>query len=147
MTDRPEIVPFEPWHLDAIEWRDGLSLSVDKEWARAMMEQYRFVGRSGRVGEKIIGAAGVLLLGGGQAYATVVVSHAIEKHRVWFHRAVRRGFLDLIREHGLKYVFCWTLEGSRCDARWLEALGFAATGAREHGEDGRAYLKYAAGGL
>lgn len=136
----PEIIPFAPEHLTAFEWRDG----NDPEWARELARG-DFRGYSGRVDGRIIGVAGVLLLGGGQAYAPVILSREIEKYRIWFHREVKRGFLKLIREHGLKYVYAWVAEDSRRDCRWIKKLGLNPMKERKRDRTGRMRRKYAVG--
>lgn len=141
---RPEIIPFAPEHLLAFEWRENVDFESSLAWSAEMRSKYTFAAFSGRVGEKIIGIAGLYLLGRRQAYAQAILSDEIGNHRVWFHREIRRGFRRLVHEHCLQYVTAWVKEDSERNCRWIEALGFSRTVERIV-ERGRPLVKYQMG--
>ena len=122
---KPEIIRFEPEHIAAIVGRDG---EGERQIARGMelLKTCPYIAYSGRLEERIIGAAGVSHLGNGDGYAWVFVSTKIENHKLWFHRAVKTYLRAIIATWKLRRIQAQALKCSRRNREWLEALGFKA---------------------
>ncbi len=127
-TARPEIIPFEPGHLLAIDWREH-SRSDRLEHIRngmQLMERYPYIAFTGAAGERLLGAAGVVLCGFGVGYAWVVVGPEIERYKFWFHRTVGIYLRAILKTFEITRLQAEALKSSRRNREWLEALGFRA---------------------
>jgi hypothetical protein len=121
----PEIISFEPEHIAAIVGRDGEG-ARQIESGMELLRSCPYIAYSGAVGDKIIGAAGVSHLGNADGYAWVFLSADIERHKVWFHRAVKSYLRAIVATWNLRRVQAQALKCSKRNREWIEALGFKA---------------------
>lgn len=120
---KPEIIPFEPEHIAAIVGRDG---EGERQIAGGLelLKSRPYIAYSGRLEEKIIGAAGISLLGDGDGYGWVFISADVENYKLWFHRAVKSYLRAIIATCQLKRIQAQALKCSRRNREWIETLGF-----------------------
>jgi hypothetical protein len=126
--EKPQIIKFEIEHLKAIDWREDPDRAhvAHIEDGIALMRTRPYTAFSGVAGGKLLGAAGVIDCGYGVGYAWVVVAPEIERHKLWFHRAVRQYLRAILRTNGYRRLQAEALKCSKRNREWLEVLGFKA---------------------
>lgn len=121
----PRIVKFQVEHLAALVNREGGN-GEHVERGLKLMKQFPSFAYSAELDGKILGCAGMILLGNDQGYVWVIVSEAIENYRIWFHRSVRNYLRRIIKIAGLKFLHTEVLKCSKRNREWIETLGFKA---------------------
>tara|TARA_R110002126_G_scaffold12495_1_gene54328 strand:- start:90 stop:557 length:468 start_codon:yes stop_codon:yes gene_type:complete len=141
------VAGFEPWHLDALQFRARearIFSKIDRKadaQAKAVQLGTAFTGFS----EKgIIGCAGILPIWKGVGHAWVVMGKDYKSHRIWVHKQVVNHMNKIIA--GMQFqrveatVSCDFITG----VQWLERMGFELEGKkRKYGPDGKDHYSYA----
>lgn len=141
-----EIVPFEPQHLEQLQFRDfeARELALLGDW-RPRAEFYRRAGPAwtGFYNGQIIGCCGLLLLWPGVAEAWLVTGELCNQYRLSFHRAVKRGLAQVCRDLGLWRLQAAVHKEHYVSRLWVERLGFAFEGFMpRYGPDGADYVRF-----
>lgn len=76
-------------------------------------------------GGTFIGAAGIAIPYAGLGEAWAILGPDARKHMLFFHRAVKRTMLDLVKTLKLRRLQCTVLADFQAGHRYVEALGFA----------------------
>jgi|TARA_R110001592_G_scaffold125796_1_gene336101 hypothetical protein len=141
------VTGFEPWHLDALNFRarearifKKIDRSADAQ-VKAMQRGTAFTGFSE---QGIIGCAGIVPVWRGVGHAWVVLGGNYKTHRIWVHKQVV-GYLDkIIVGMNLKRVEATVSCDFIAGVQWLERMGFELEGKkRKYGPDGKDHYSYA----
>ena len=128
---RPTLVLFHVAHVQGLVDRDGAGSSL----TALIAEHHNGPAVTGMVDGRVIGCAGLALQWPGMATAWMLLSPEIGEHGIWMTRMTRRMLRDWTRAYDLHRVEAVSLQSSRRNQEWLEALGFA----RERDGIARAY--------
>lgn len=122
-TSKPRIIKFELEHIAKINGRDG-DMPERIERGMELLKTRPYMAFSGQIEDRLLGAAGIVNLGGGDGYAWVYVSPEIENYKIWFHRNIKLYMRAIIRTYRLSRIQADTLAYVQRNCEWLEKLGY-----------------------
>lgn len=141
-----EVVVFEPWHIDVIDLREMDRLSIGGIEYRDMIKDQakRGMALTGFFGTDVVAIIGLIPFWSGVADAWAVTSPLVDKMKLSFHRAVCKGFKEVLECNNLHRVQAAVHVKHVQSQKWLKALGFVDEGLmRKYGPDGGDYHRYA----
>ena len=118
---RPYLVPFKAEHMLEFVNRDT---NTRAEFAYALTRERGGPAFTARVGEDILGCAGVILQWPGVGYVWVALDKRAAQYGVWITRTVRHILNDVIRIFNLHRVEAVVLSDDLTNLRWIQTLGF-----------------------
>ena len=140
------ITGFEPWHLEALKFRERearIFSKIDRKADAQFKSVQRGTAFTAFTEQGIIGCAGILPIWKGVGHAWVVLGKDYRQHRIWIHKQVI-GYMNKIIA-GMNYqrveatVVCDFIPG----VQWLERMGFELEGKkRKYGPDGKDHYSY-----
>lgn len=138
----PRLIPFHVEHLMRLANRDGWHGATAKLAAEQATGGPAFTAVEGN---RMLGAAGVLVPWPGVGMAWMVLAADIAPYGLWLTRTVRRVLDDVTRAYRLHRVEALALVESERNQRWLEVLGFGRERdgvAQAYTADRRAMVRY-----
>lgn len=146
-TSNRWVTGFEPWHLDALNFRARearIFKKIDRNADAQVIARQLGTAFTGFSEKGIIGCAGIAPVWRGVGHAWVVLGKDYKAHRIWMHKQVV-AFQDKIiagmNLHRVEAtVMCEFIPG----IQWLERMGFQLEGKkRKYGPDGKDHYSYA----
>ena len=116
----PLLIPFEPFHLGKFINRDtGMSDDMSTAHIFSNGPAYTAV-----VDDRIIGCAGVIILGYGIGVGWMTLSKEVEDHQFWLAKIVKKILRDIIRSFSLRQIESFILTDNDKNQLWAAFLGF-----------------------
>ena len=147
MNNKLIIIPFEPEHLDNIDYR-----IFDKDSISRWPDILKYINQlpsfgpcyTGLINDEIIGAGGLIILWPGVAEAWLLTGNLTNKFSLSFHKTITKGLRLLIDSMGLHRVQAVVYQYNDIAIKWIERLGFVCEGLMEgYGPDQSNFWRYA----
>jgi len=115
----PSLIPFEPFHLGKFINRDtGMSDDISAAYI------LKGPAYTAIIDGRVIGCAGVILLGYGIGIGWMCLSKEVEDYQFWLAKTTKRILRDIIQSFGLRRIESFILTESDKNQLWAAFLGF-----------------------